>query len=128
MRITLLLLFALSVSACRQAGAGAAKVLNANAFEKVLAEDRSAQLVDVRTAAEFANSHLNGAKLISINEAWFAEKIGQLDKNRPALVYCASGSRSAAAADQMTKMGFKTVYDLEGGINAWRATGKQVVR
>ena len=128
MRITLLLLLALSVFSCRQADTGVAKALNANAFEKVLAEDRSAQLVDVRTTAEYANSHLNGAKLISINEAGFAEKIGQLDKNRPALVYCASGSRSAAAADQMTKMGFKTVYDLEGGINAWRATGNQVVR
>jgi rhodanese-related sulfurtransferase len=42
-----------------------------------------------------------------------------LDKNKPVLVYCAAGGRSASAAKDLKKAGFKKVYDLEGGYDAW---------
>ncbi|MBK7935980.1 MAG: rhodanese-like domain-containing protein [Lewinellaceae bacterium] len=44
------------------------------------------------------------------------------------MVYCAAGSRSSSAAEQLKKMGFKNVYDLDGGMTAWRETGKKVAK
>jgi rhodanese-related sulfurtransferase len=44
----------------------------------------------------------------------------KLDKNKPVLVYCAAGGRSASAAKDLKKAGFKKVYDLEGGYDAWK--------
>jgi len=43
-------------------------------------------------------------------------------------LYCRSGSRTRKAADAMQKIGFKHVYMLEGGINAWKEAGKEVVK
>jgi rhodanese-related sulfurtransferase len=98
--------------------------LGPDAFQAALAADSTAQLVDVRTPDEFNGGHLAGAFNINYNSPDFAEKIEKLDKNRPVMVYCAVGGRSAKAAAQLEKMGFRDVKDLEGGINAWRAHGK----
>jgi rhodanese-related sulfurtransferase len=58
----------------------------------------------------------------------FAQKIAKLDKNRPVMVYCAAGGRSASAASQFKKLGFAKVYDLDGGMGAWKKAGKKTVR
>lgn len=97
-----------------------------DAFETMLKNDTTVQLVDVRTPDEFQSGHIAGAKLINFQSADFAEKIAQLDKNRPVMVYCAVGGRSANAAKQCSKMGFSKVYDLKGGITAWKEKGKAV--
>lgn len=97
-------------------------------FETLLAKDKSVQLVDVRTPEEYAAGHLEGAKLIDFYLPDFAAQIGKLDKNKPVAVYCAAGGRSGSAADQLTKMGFAKVYDLAGGIRAWKSAGKKTVQ
>ena len=79
----------------------------------------NALLLDVRTDAEFASGHLNGATQIDFYRDDFEEAIARLDKNQPVFVYCRSGNRSGKAAKQMKAMGFKEVYNLEGGIGAW---------
>lgn len=128
MRITFVFLFALIGLSCGQQGAVAQKVLQANEFAAMLAQDQSVQLVDVRTPEEYAAGHLQGARLMDIYDTSFAQQIGKLDKSKPVMVYCAAGTRSAAAARQMQKMGFRQVYDLDGGINAWRSAGKPTVQ
>ena len=84
------------------------------------------QLVDVRTAAEFSDGHLEGAVNIDVNDSTFIVKAKQqLDTARPVLVYCRSGRRSANAAQKLAAEGF-TVTNLKGGILAWQAAEKAV--
>lgn len=100
--------------------------LNVATFEKAL-QSGDAQLVDVRTPAEYKSGHLEGALLVDWSGSQFSEGISKLDKDKPVLLYCASGRRSAAARDAMEKAGFKDVKHLADGIGSWRKAGKQVV-
>ena len=102
-------------------------VINADAFEKTLKTDKTVQLVDVRTPGEFASGHIEGAVNYDFYASDFAQKIGKLDKKKPVMVYCAVGGRSGAAAEQLKKSGFTKVYDLDGGMDAWKDAGKKVV-
>ena len=95
-------------------------------FEAMLADDASAQLVDVRTPEEYAEGHLRGA----INIDWYADDFmtkaeALLLKDRPVLVYCRSGRRSASASAKLEEAGFK-VYNLLGGYLGWTDAGKPV--
>lgn len=128
MRLFLFLLLSLAGFSCEQTGAVAQSKTSPEAFEQLLAGDNSIQLIDVRTPEEYATGHLANARLINFQSADFAAQIKALDKNRPVLVYCAVGGRSGKAAAQLTKLGFPSVYDLDGGINAWKAAGKKIVK
>ena len=104
------------------------KDLTVNEFETMLTQDPTVQLVDVRTPEEFAENHLPGALNIDWRGEGFAEKAkAQLDSERPVLVYCRSGRRSAEAAATLDGIGFKT-YNMKGGIMAWTSAGKRVTR
>ena len=50
----------------------------------------------------------------------FADKAATLDKGKPVFVYCMSGPRSSAAAEKLQEMGFKNVYEMQGGMMKWR--------
>lgn len=102
-------------------------VINADAFEKMLKTDKTVQLVDVRTPGEYSSGHIEGAVNYDFYASDFAQKIGKLDKKKPVMVYCAVGGRSGAAAEQLKKSGFTKVYDLDGGMDAWKDAGKKVV-
>ncbi len=73
-----------------------------------------AQLVDVRTQAEFAMGAAPGAMNIPVQVLPYSAE--SLDKSKPVIVYCASGGRSAQAGFFLKGMGFDQVHDL-GGIN-----------
>ena len=101
--------------------------LKVDEFEKMLSEDRTVQLVDVRTPEEYAAGHLDGA----VNIDWYADSFmeqveAKLTKDRPVMVYCRSGKRSAAAAAKLDGYYFKT-YNLIGGYMAWTEAGKPTV-
>ena len=83
-------------------------------------------LLDVRTPEEYADGHLEGAKLIPVGE--LESRLGELEaeKGKELVVYCRSGSRSAKASEILSNKGYK-VANVEGGINAWRSSGKPVV-
>ena len=86
-------------------------------------------VLDIRTPAETAaTGTLPGAVVLDFNAADFSEKISRLDKNRPVLVYCAVGGRSGKTVQLLEKQGFKTAFNLEGGIRAWLAAGLPVVK
>lgn len=87
------------------------------------------QLIDVRTPREYNAGHIDGAVLLDISKRdVFNNGIDALDKNRPVLVYCAVGGRSAAAAKLLADKGFSQIVDLNGGINAWVDAGKKTVK
>jgi rhodanese-related sulfurtransferase len=101
--------------------------LEANLFEKTLNQTPNPQLVDVRTPQEYSEGYLPGAVLIDIKAETFDTKIRTLDKTRPVFVYCRSGKRSLEAANILEKNKFKVVYNLDGGIIAWKEKGKAVI-
>jgi len=78
----------------------------------------SYQLLDVRQPKEYEDGHLAGAKLIPLKE--LPGRLGELDKGKPVIVYCAVGGRSKAAAQFLAGKDFANVYNLAGGIKAWQ--------
>ncbi len=81
-----------------------------------------AQILDVRTPAEFAAGHIPGALCIDIYSADFVERcLAELDPSKPVLVYCRSGARSSSAADFLARSGYHGA-NLIGGFTAWDAT------
>ncbi len=95
-------------------------------FEKKI-NTQNPQLLDVRTAGEYQTGHLkNSLQADWLNKDQFADRIKYLNKNKPLLVYCASGVRSAAAAKWLLDNGFKDVQNLKGGLTAWKLEGKSV--
>jgi len=76
-------------------------------------------VVDVRTHDEYVEGHLVGAQHIDVSdEGLWQRRTDALDLDRPTIVYCRSGNRSAAAAQRLVDQGFTEVYDL-GGITDW---------
>ena len=88
----------------------------------------SATLIDVRTPAEFAEGHLEGATNINLQSSDFTAQVSQLPKDAQYVVYCRSGNRSAQAIDQMTALGFTSLLDAGSVSEAAATTGKPVVR
>lgn len=106
---------------CAQSDKPGVKHLRAEEFQKLLASAPHAQLVDVRTPQEFKSAKLKNALNISIERSGFQEHANALDKEKPLFVYCLTGARSRAAANYFHQAGFKNVYELRGGILAWKA-------
>ena len=91
-----------------------------------LIDNGNVQLVDVRTAEEFAEGHLAGAVNIDMKQSSFMEQAKkQLSKEQTVAVYCRSGRRSATVAGWLTAEGYRVV-NMEGGILAWQAAQKEV--
>ena len=88
----------------------------------------SAQILDVRTPAEWNEGIIEGAIMANIYEDDFDQQLEKLDKDKPVAVYCKSGGRSGQAMAKMHDMGFKEVYNLNGGIGAWNNAGQPTVK
>jgi thioredoxin 1 len=121
--LTATLMVALSCTQHSQ-HANSLKMVSVEEFSVTLSGLVSPQLIDVRTAEEFATGHLENAQNINIYDQDFSARIGKLDKEKAVFVYCKAGGRSADAAAQLHEMGFKQVYDLKGGFMAWSSAGK----
>ncbi len=102
--------------------------LSATDFQKKLAMDNTAIVLDVRTPQEYAKGHLPNATTINFFDTDFKEKVNKLDKTKPVYVYCAVGGRSAKATKILQESGFKKVYNLLGGFNGWSAAGLPSVK
>lgn len=116
------ILFALFflLTACSAQGI---KDIKPDDFEKGISA-ANVQLIDVRTPEEFAEKRISGASNIGVADADFETKLAKLDKSKPLYVYCLAGVRSRKAAEAAEKLGFKEVYNLEGGLNAWSNADK----
>lgn len=82
-------------------------------------------LLDVRTPAEYAAGHLDGADNLDVMAPDFAARIDTLDREQTYYLYCRSGSRSGQAARRMKEMGFEDVHNV-GGFEALAAAGAPV--
>jgi rhodanese-related sulfurtransferase len=75
-------------------------------------------ILDVRTVSEFNSVHIEGAINIPLDE--LQERLDELGKDDEILVYCRSGIRSSRAMKTLSNNGFSKVYNMLGGIDAWR--------
>jgi len=98
--------------------------LSADEAEKLLAQDTTVQLLDVRDRDEWEQGHLPNATFLS--KGWIEAKIEKMvpDKTTTIVLYCGGGNRSALAADNLQKMGYQNVYSMMGGIKGWVQQGK----
>ncbi len=139
-KFLIILAVSLSVSACTDAQnkeqATAPSVVKRVVAENINAADFSAkinattkkQVLDVRTPQEWVSGIIKGANKINVFDADFKTQVAKLNKDVPVMVYCRSGGRSGRAMKILTGMGFKEVYNLNGGIGAWKAAQYEVVK
>jgi len=83
--------------------------------------------LDVRTPSEFAEGHVEGARLIDFQSGNFEKEIATLDKNATYAVYCRSGNRSGQAVKVMQDAGFTNVFNMNGGVIDWANAGLPLV-
>ncbi|HEY0634132.1 MAG TPA: rhodanese-like domain-containing protein [Gammaproteobacteria bacterium] len=86
----------------------------------------NALLLDVREESEFREGHILNARHIPLGT--LQKRLGELEpfKDKPVLVYCRSGHRSASACGALRRHGFQSVTNLKGGIMAWQNAGMPV--
>ena len=122
--ITCLLTILGLTSAC---GQGKYENTDVQGFAELIA-DSSVVVLDVRTATEYSEGHIQGAICIDQGQSDFLEKAkAALPTDKTIAVYCRSGRRSANAADRLADIGYKCV-NLKGGIMAWTAEGMPVTK
>jgi rhodanese-related sulfurtransferase len=96
------------------------------AFAEKKLNKKKVVVLDVRTTQEFNEGHLPNAIHIDVMDSVaFVQQAGKLKKGKTYLVYCKSGRRSAKAAAIMEQQGFRHIWNMEGGITAWKGTIKQ---
>lgn len=126
-KVLSLVLLLIGVTSCLKNQVEGVQVLDVSKYEKKMAQP-DVQLVDVRTPEEFAEGHLENAINIDITADDFDSKIAALDKEKPVMVYCKAGGRSAKASSRLNELGFKNISDLEGGIINWNSENKPIVK
>ncbi len=85
-----------------------------------------AQLVDLRGHDAFRAGHIVNARHLPMDE--LEAKAGKLDKTKPVIVYCDTGITSARAAAALVREGFTDVWQLHGGLAAWKRENMPVAK
>ena len=108
-------------AACSNAQPGNANFADVTPAEakKMMKENPELQIIDVRTDEECADGMIDGATQINIHDEDFVKRLEQLNKEKTYMVYCKAGGRSSRAQNLMKDLGFKRVYNLDGGYTAW---------
>lgn len=117
---SLLLLSFLFIS-CHGQTYNAVNTIDVKSFAEKLKTNENPQLLDVRTPEEYSVEHIGNAKNVNWNGDDFVAKVNSYDKSKPIFVYCKVGGRSAQAANKLAELGFKEIYNLNGGIMKWNA-------
>lgn len=114
-----------------QSGQKAAKEIEVDEARVIIEEKKgSAEFVilDVRTAGEYSDGHIEGSTNIDVKSESFKEEVGKLDKSKTYLVHCRTGRRSDIAVKAMEDMGFADIYWMPGGIIGWQDAGYPVTK
>ena len=127
-KFILLVLFCFLFISCQGQSSKAIQTIDVKSFAEKLKTSENPQLLDVRTPEEYRAEHIDNAVNINWNGNDFVTKAVTYDKSKPIFVYCKVGGRSAQAADKLAEMGFKEIYNLDGGIMKWNANGNSKPR
>jgi len=101
-----------------------------DARELIAAHKDSADfiVIDLRTRGEYAEGHIEGARLIDYYATNFQRMVSLLDRNATILLYCQRGRQSSMAFRALEKLGFGKVLILDGGVAAWTEAGYPLVK
>ncbi len=105
-------------------GTGGPSVSTLEATQLINRQD--ALVVDVREQAEYAQSHILNSRLLPLSQIEARMADIEKFKDKPVIVYCATGNRSNSAAAILRKSGFSNVSNLSGGFGAWQQAGLPV--
>ncbi len=117
MKYMLSLTLAILLVACNTQSNGG---LSPAEFNKQITSEE-VKLIDVRTPEEYNEGYIKGAINIDWNAGDFETAVTQFGKDQKIYLYCKSGTRSGNAFDLLKKLGYKNVFNLNGGITAWKA-------
>lgn len=84
---------------------------------KDIINEHQPSIVDVRNAADYESGHIDGA--IHLDNSTLFDRLNQLDRSKPLIIYCYHGNSSKEAADLFSQYGFTDVYSMNGGYHAW---------
>jgi len=97
-------------------------IIDSRAAREMLSD--GATPIDVREPDEFGGGHVPGALHVPLGR--LQQELDRLPRDRPLVAYCGHGERSTTASSILERNGFADVRNLEGGMDAWRATGQRV--
>lgn len=86
---------------------------------KSLIDEGQGLILDVRTAEEYAEGHIEGALNMDFHSTSFTSDLDTLDKSVPVYVYCHGGGRSGQTKNMLAEKGFSAVYNLQDGFGKW---------
>lgn len=92
--------------------------LSPDEFKKMMEENETARVIDVREKWEYHIVHITGAELFPLSQ--IKNSFSHLNVDDTLLVYCHLGSRSIYACNFLAGQGFKNIFNLDGGIDAWQ--------
>ena len=121
MKIAVLVILSISFLCFSSLAQKKVTLIDKNEFSEILQSQKgNITLIDVRTIEEFEKGTINSALNIDFWDPEFENKCKrQLDKENKIIVFCAGGGRSAMASKRLSKLGFRMIYDLEGGYESF---------
>jgi rhodanese-related sulfurtransferase len=115
-----------NISSSNKDGSQGIIQISAPQVYEIISNGENYYVIDVRTKEEYAQGHLGGAVLVPVDE--IKNRLTEIPKDKPVIVYCKSGVRSMQAAGILVSNGFKAVYSMTGGIEEWQKEGYPVVK
>ena len=131
--VLLALISAIAIAGCTATEQTQQKIVKISASEayKLIEKNRGNPdfvIIDIRTPQEFSMGHIENAININFYDPDFKQKLSKLDKDKTYIVYCRTGHRSGLAMPVFRELGFKEVYEIDGGILAWVKSGYGIVK
>jgi len=124
LKIVLLALLAVSAGRVR---AQAPALLSLEAFAAKLKQAKNAQILDARSAEEFAQNHIKDAINVDAKATGYQQRLEALDKSKPTFVYSIANGRSTVLSRELRANGFKDVEELPGGLANWIGSGYPII-
>ena len=121
MKITVVVILSFGLLCFSNFAQNKVTLIDKSEFSEILqSQEGNMTLLDVRTIEEFKKGTINTALNIDFWDPEFESHCKrQLDKESKIIVFCAGGGRSAMASKRLSKLGFKAVFDLEGGYESF---------
>jgi len=102
-------------------------LLSLEAFAAKLKQAKEPQILDARSAEEFAQNHIKGAVNVDAKATDYQQKLDGLDKDKPTFVYSIANGRSTVLSRELLAKGFKDVEELPGGLANWIGSGYPII-
>lgn len=102
------------------------KEISPKETSSLISKDKSLIIIDARTPIEFHQVHIKNALLLDLTNPDLMNKLLEMDKTKPYLLYCHTGGRSFYLMQLMLGLGYKNIQHIQGGIEAWENSGYKV--